>query len=262
MFEVEVIPQQPLILFSDDRFNTGRCQLWIPEGFATVRGFSSIYPHHVDWQQEDSTYTQQAGVESAFTSGSNFVEVEPGVLECAGVRSLKEKPVRWSTRLVFGEDRVDFSITVKNPNDTPLEKVAAALCFKFLEGDWWSDDTAFLLTSDGIKSISDLGRMGGAYNGFQAWLVDDESYDNPFYTDFWGFNSVRVTKPVWVSRCEEAGCSIVVACDAAYFIHSNPGNPCTDLAMKFGDLEPGTERTCAGYVEMTVRGVDDILQRV
>lgn len=259
MFKVEEIPGNPIIHFTHNQFNIGKCQLWIPEGFATMRGFSSIYPHHIDWQQEDSTFTQHAGVESAFTSGSNFVEVEPGVLDCAGVRSIKEKPVAWSTRLTFGEDRVDFSITVRNPNDVCLEKVAAALCFKFLEGDWWSDDTAFILTPDGIKSIADLGREGGMPNGFQAWLVDDESYDNPFYVDFWGFNAVRAVKPVWVSRCERAQCSIVAACDA-YFIHSNPGNPCTDIAMKFGDLEPEQERTCSGYIELTDKSVEEILK--
>ena len=92
--------------------------------------------------------------------------------------------------------------------------------------------------------------------------MENETYDNPFTREFWGFGVARVAAPVWVSRCEEAGCSVVVRCDSAYYIHSNAGNPCTDLAPKFGDLAAGASATCSGYIEFTKKSVNQIFEEL
>jgi hypothetical protein len=248
-----------MVQFSHDQFQVGRCQLWVPEGVTTDRGKACAYPHGMAWQHDGITLSQEATVNEAFGPG-NFVEVEPGVFECCGIRTRKEKPIPWRSSYRFGGDRVDFHLTVHNPHDETLAKLAGAVCFRFLEGDWWDDGTCFALTTNGIQSIAELGRTGGSPNTFQAWLLEGETYGNNFYREFWGFGEARVAAPVWASRCERAGCSVVIGCDAAYFIHSNAGNPCTDVAVRFGDLAPGATASREGYVEFTRKGVDEVFE--
>lgn len=236
-----------------EAFPQGACRIWLPEGIATARGFASIYPHSVTWQRDGNRLRHRGSVEQVY-GGGNFPEAEPGVLECAGVRMAKEPPVEWEVDCAIGENRVDFTLTVRNPNPEPLSAVAGAVCVKFLDAAWWSDETTHLVTTKGSRSIARLGRGAGMGNGFQAWLVEGEDYENRFYREFWGFNAERVVKPVWVS--EGPGFSVVVGCDAAYFIHSNPGNPCTDLAMKTGDLGPRESGSCSGFVEYRAGELD------
>jgi len=174
----------------------------------------------------------------------------------------KERPLPWCANYHFGDNRVDFSLSVSNPHNVVLPKVAAEVCFNFMRASWWRDDVCFLLTTEGVRSIAQLGRRGGQPNTFQAWLLKGETYDNPFTREFWGYGAARVETPIWVSRCEEAGCSVVVGCEAAYYIHSNAGNPCTDLAMKFGDLSAGTSAICSGYVEFTTKSVQQIFEEL
>jgi hypothetical protein len=258
VFTIEPVPEKSLVVFAHDRFAVGRCHLWLPEGVTTDRGKAGAYPHGMTWRREGDALSQEASVDETFGPG-NIIEVEPGVLECCGIRMHKEKPVPWRSWCRFGDDRVDFQLTVRNPHDETLPKVGAAVCFKFLDGEWWSDDVCLALTTEGVRSIAQLGRTGGQPNSFQAWLMEGESYDNHFYREFWGFGEARMAAPMWVSRCERAGCSVVITCDAAFFIHSNAGNPCTDLALRFGDLPPGATATRRGHLEFTTRGVEEIL---
>ena len=259
MFRLDPVKDKSVVGFSHDRLDVGVYRLWLPEAVGTEHGSAGTYPHGMTWQRDGNTLRQEATVDQVFGPG-NVHEVEPGVLECCGVRSRKEKPVPWTSSYRFGEDRVDFTLTVRNPRGETLDKVSGKMCFWFMEGGWWDDSVCWLLTRDGPRTIADLGRAGGLPNTFQAWLLEGETYDNPFTHEFWGINATRAVAPVWVSRCEKAGCSVVVSCEDAYYIHSNAGNPCTDLAMKFGDLAPGQEATCSGCIEFTTRGVDEIFR--
>ena len=258
MFNLNPVSNQSAVEFTHDHFQVGICRLWLPEAVSTDRGLAGVYPRGMAWQRSGDELVQEASAEQAFGPG-NVNEIEPGVLECCGIRMRKEEPLPWRSSYRFGDNRVDFSLTVHNPHNEALSKVAAAVCFKFMQASWWSDSVCFLLTTEGVRTIAQLGRTGGQPNTFQAWLLEGETYDNPFTREFWGFGDARVAAPIWVSRCEEAGCSIVLRCEAAYYIHSNAGNPCTDLALKFGDLAAGASATCSGYVEFTTKSVNQIL---
>jgi hypothetical protein len=257
MFSFNPLPNQSVVEFTHDRFQVGACSLWLPEAVSTDRGLAGVYPRGMTWQKDGDELVQAANVEQVFGPG-NVNEIEPGVLECCGIRMRKEKPLPWRASYRFGDDKVDFSLSVHNPHNETLPKVAAEVCFNFMRANWWSDSICFTLTTDGIRNIAQLGRNGGQPNTFQAWLLDGETYDNPFTSEFWGYGTAHVTAPVWVSRCEEAGCSVVVRCEKAYYIHSNAGNPCTDLALKFGDLAAGKSATCSGYIELTTKSIKTI----
>lgn len=261
MFTFNPVSNKSLVDFTHDRFKVGTCRLWLPEAVSTDRGLAGAYPHGMIWQREDDWLVQEASIEQTFGPG-NIYEVQPGLLECSGIRMRKEKPLPWRSSYHFGDERMDFSLSVYNPHNETLPKVAAEVCFKFMNASWWSDDVCFLLTTDGVRTIAQLGRTGGLPNTFQAWLSEGETYDNPFTSEFWGFGGSRVATPVWVSRCEEAGCSVVLRCEAAYFIHSNAGNPCTDLALKLGDLPAGAFAKCSGYVEFTEKSVNQIFEEL
>jgi len=42
-----------------------------------------------------------------------------------------------------------------------------------------------------------------------------------------------------ISENENNGICVGIQADRAYFLHSNRGNPCTDIMLSFGDTEPG-----------------------
>jgi hypothetical protein len=250
-----------IVEFTHDRFQVGACRLWLPEGVLTERGYANVYPRGMAWQRDGDKLVQEANIEHAFGPG-NVNEVEQGVLECYGIRTRKEQPLPWRASYCFGDDRVDFSLSVHNPHNETLSKVSAHVCLKFMQASWWSDNVCFLLTTDGVRTIAQLGRTVGLPNTFQAWLLEGETYDQPFYQEFWGYSAARAAAPVWVSWCEKAGCSVVLRCEDAYFIHSNAGNPCTDLALKFGDLAAGASATCSGYIEFTKKSVTQIFEEL
>ena len=261
MFSFNPVSNQSAVEFTHDRFQVGSCRLWLPEAVSTDRGLAGVYPDGMAWQKNGDELVQEASTEQVFGPG-NVNEIKPGILECCGIRMRKERPLPWRATYHFGDDRMDFSLSVCNPHNETLPKVAAEVCFKFMQASWWSDSVCFLLTTDGVRTIEQLGRAGGQPNTFQAWLLDDETYDNPFTREFWGYGVARVADPIWVSRCEKAGCSVVLGCETAYYIHSNAGNPCTDLALKFGDLAVGMSATCSGYIEFTTKSVNQIFEEM
>jgi len=270
MFNFNPLPNKSIVEFTHEYFNeVGPCRLWLPEAVNTDRGCAGVYPEGMSWHKNGSILVQNADTKQVFNLSQNVHEIKPGILECLGIVMLKEKPLPWRASYRFGDDRVDFSLSVYNPHNETLPKVSAAVCFKFMKAGWWSDSVCFLLTADGIRSISQLGRTGtakaakaGHRSVFQAWLLENETYDNPFTTQFWGYSKTRAAAPVWVSRCDKAGCSVVVVCKDAYYVHSNASNPCTDLALKFGDLEAGVSAVCSGYIQFTTKTARQVFKEL
>jgi len=101
-----------------------------------------------------------------------------------------------------------------------------------------------------VRSLAELGRNAGPNNGFEAYLLAGQSFDHVFYREFWGFNRHTLDVPVMVSEHGEAGLCVAISGPRAYFLHSNRGNPCTDIMLAFGDLEPGATAASAGRVEI------------
>jgi len=256
MFEYQLVSDTSEVILTHDRFPIGPIKLWVPEAVKCEAGASGVYPRGMAWSDRDGVLAQQCTLEQCFGPG-NYEEVAPGVLECCGIRYPNGPPLPWRSEVEAGDDRIDYALTVTNPHDHPVKNVSAAVCIVFRDAPWWNDDDCYMMTADGVKSISDLGRSAGLDNGFQAWLLEGETCNAEFTVRFWGFNPTEVTKPVWVVRAAEAGCSAVLSCSSATYIHSNPGNPCNDLSLKFGDIWPGGEATVRGRIELTDRDVSD-----
>ncbi len=227
----------------------GEMRLWVPEGIATNTGFSSIYPVGQAWVRQGSVWTHEVTEAGLFGPG-NFARVAPDTLECAGIRTPVDSPVRWTTTLRPTSDGVAFTIRLTHCGTQPLHKAGAAICLKFLKAPWWSDAGTLVCCDGREQSLADLGREAGLPNGFEAYLLAGESYDNVFYQQFWGFNRHRLDRPMMVSRNTAAGCCIVIEAPHAYFLHSNPRNPCTDVMLAFGDMQPGATVERGGCVKV------------
>ena len=130
MIKYEVIPESSQLYVAFEGSDIGRCKFWLPEGIGTPRGSAGVYPHGMNWLESASGLRQEATVDQVFGPG-NVKEVEPGVLECCGVRSVKEAPLPWTSSLAFADTRVDFSLSVHNPHAHALSDVCALLCLKF-----------------------------------------------------------------------------------------------------------------------------------
>lgn len=250
MIQYKVIPGTSQVFIAFEGSAVGKCKFWLPEGLATPRGFAGVYPHGMRWEESVSGLRQEATVDHVFGPG-NVKEVEPDVLECCGVRSVKEAPLPWTSSLAFHDMRVDFSLSVRNPHDHALPDVCALLCLKFMDASWWNLESCFFKTEAGVKSIAQTKWIDGKLPSFQKWhVVPNTPYDNAVKNVIWTSNPARVTSPMWVVQHGESGSLVVFACESAYYIHCNRNNPCNDIALAFGDIQPRQTIERHGYIEI------------
>ncbi len=225
----------------------GDLLLWVPEAIMSDTGASSAYPAGSAWATDGSFWVQTVWREQLFGPG-NCPQVEPGVLECAGIRFPMDSMVEWETSVRAEGDTISFAIKLTNVGDQTLRKAGAAVCLRFVQPDWWSDERTFVLSGPGVRSLAELGREAGRDNGFQAYLLRGQAYSHAFYREFWGFNRHRLDKSVMVSHHPGAGLCVGIETDSAYFLHSNRNNPCTDIMLGLGNVEPGQVAEAGGLV--------------
>jgi len=227
----------------------GDVRLWVPEAIMSNKGGCAVYPVGSDWKRDGNRLIHRVDRDGNF-SGSNLHRIDDETLECAGVRFPKDNPVAWQTTLVADADSVKFDIQLTNLGQRTIEKAGAAVCLKFLNAPWWADEHTFVRSAGHVLPLAELGRHAGQPNGFEAYLLEGEAFDNGFYREFWGFNRNRLDAPMMVSQCYPAGLGVMIRADRAYFLHSNAGNPCTDVMLAFGNIQPGATASSAGSVEI------------
>jgi hypothetical protein len=225
----------------------GDMRLWLPEAIMSNDGGSAVYPHGGPWERVGGRLVHRVD-ETGIYGGGNCPRIDEHTFECAGIRFPVESPVHWTTTLTPGASSVAFEIELTNVGGRPIRKACAAICLKFLQGAWWKDESVYVRSGGAVRSLAELGRDAGRPNAFQAYLLVGESFDNVFYQEFWGFSRYRLDTPVMVSEHAGAGLRVGITAERAHFLHSNRGNPCTDVAMAFGDLAPGATATTAGRV--------------
>jgi hypothetical protein len=227
----------------------GEIKLWVPEAIISNEGFSAVYPTGHSWQMRRDRLNHEVPATGTLGAG-NCPLVDENHFECAGIRVPRDSMVRWTTEVEAKSDGVEFEIELTNVGHRMIQKAGAAICIKFMDGSWWSAERTYVLSNGEVRSLAELGWDAGQPNSFQAWLLDGESFDNVFYQRFWGFNRHRLDKAVMVSRHPEADLCVVVEAAAAYFLHCNKGNPCTDLMLAFGDVKPGKTAEASGQIRI------------
>ena len=235
----------------------GSLRLWVPEGIATNTGISAVYPVG-QWRQQGGKLVQRIPHEDSCGLG-NFPKIDENTFECAGIRIPADSPVEWETDVGVGGRSVSFRIRLTNLGRQRLHKAGAAICLRFLNAPWWSDAATFVPSGGKLTPLADLGMEAGMPNSFQAYLVKGESYDNVFYREFWGFNRHRLDRPVMVSANSAADVCVGIQSDRAYFLHCNRGNPCTDIMLAFGDVEPAATAVAEGVVWIREGSPEDLL---
>jgi len=231
----------------------GPVRLWVPEGIMSERGTASIYPRAEGWTWDGSSWRQKVGPEGLF-GGGNAGLVDADTAQCVGIEMARESVVSWETQVRLQPDGVEFSIVLTNLGSKPIYKTGAAICAKLAEAPWWSDDRVFVRSEGRWRSLAELGRSAGRDEVFEAYLLAGESFDNVFYHQFWGVNPHRLDAPIMIAErpdreADSAGtgdCALAISGERAYFLHSNRENPCTDVMLAFGDLEPGETRSSRG----------------
>jgi hypothetical protein len=237
----------------------GDLRLWLPEAIHTNTGTSSCYPKVESWRNEGESLIQDVREEELFGPG-NCERIDAGTLEVQGIRFPVDCPVVWRAEVMPREDGVFFSIELANRGGTVMRKACAAVCSSFLGARWWKEETAYVISEGKIRSLFELGRDAGRPNDFQAYLVVGESFDHIFYHEYWGINEARLDLPVIVSENPEHRICTCIAGDRAYFLHSNRGNPCTDIMLAFGDIAPGESAVSRGQLWFQEGGVEEAIE--
>lgn len=232
----------------------GEMRLWVPEGIMSEAGASSVYPRGGEWEGGAFRLSQQVN-EDQLIGGGNCPLIDDHTFECCGFRFPLDEPVRWNTTVEARNGSVVFEIEITNTGGGTIRKAGAAVCLKFHEAGWWSDDRTFVVSGGEVKALAELGRGAGADDVFEAYLLEGAEFDHPFYRGFWGFNDHRLDIPVMASENPEAGTAVVIRAEAAYFLHSNRDNPCTDVMLAFGDVAPDETARARGEVRI-LRGSD------
>lgn len=236
----------------------GRLLLWLPEVITSNTGASAVYPVGGAWAREGESLVQEIGPDACFGPG-NCPRVDERTLECVGIRFPVDQPVSWRTSLRVREDGVEFQLRVTNLGRQRIERAGAAVCVSFLGAQWWHDEHVFVRSGGALCTLADLGRDAGLCNGFQMYLLHGETLDHVFYREFWGLNAHRLDVPVMVSECADTGTCVVVYGERAYALHSNTGNPCTDLLLAFGDVAPGASAEAAGGIRVVKGAAEELL---
>ncbi|MCX5660602.1 MAG: hypothetical protein NTW19_12900 [Planctomycetota bacterium] len=242
----------------------GDLNLWVPEAITTDAGNAAVYPVGEPWTRTCRGWRQRVPASGAIGPG-NAPLADPNTFECLGIRFPYEGRVEWETNVEprdLSETGVDFDIRLRNVGTTPMRKAGAAVCVKFLNRAWWRDEDVLVQSGRQVRSLAELGRDAGQPNGFQAWLVEGESISHRFFHEFWGINRHRLDHPTMVSRNAESGWCSAVHAQHAYMLHSNRGNPCTDILLAFGDLAPGESRLATGKIDFHQGPAEEMLMRV
>jgi hypothetical protein len=224
----------------------GNLQLWVPEAIESNTGDSAIYSVGKPWVVHDGRFIHE--VEGPGILGPGNYSIENDTVECAGIRYPLDSPVRWTTTVERGRQSVSFCLRLTNVGDQTIHKACAAICLKFQDASWWADEHVYVRSGNQVCRLSDLGPGTGLVDGFEAYLLKGESFDHVFYREFWGISRHRLDRPIMISEHPEAGLCVGVSGDRAYFLHSNKGNPCTDIMLAFGDLRPGQTAESTGEV--------------
>lgn len=224
----------------------GNICLWVPEAICTNTGNSASYPVGT-WQGTSQELRQVIPAEQAYGPGNCF-RINRNTFERAGIRIPCDNPVQWETNVIAEDQHVKFTIHLKNVGNTLMRKAAGAICLKFLKASWWSDETVFTPIDGQPVSLQQLSRNAGRPNGFQAYLLKNQTYDQIFFREYWGFNECRIDRALLVSENTEARICVGIQSNFAYFMHSNMGNPCTDMMLAFGDIAPGESAVASGMI--------------
>jgi len=258
--QVTPVKRLPQVIISAEA--VGDLRLWIPEAVMSNVGTASIYPVGDEWQEKNKSMHHIVNEKNLFAHAT-FKKIDKQTIEFYGSRLPLDGPVRWNTKVKKGQDdSVEFEIQLTNKGTREMKKACAAVCLKFNNAPWWADERTYVLSGGEIKTLADLGRDAGRRyhpNPFQLYLLKDESFDNRFYHDVWGVNRNTLDHPVMISEHRKAGLCVGITAVKAYFLHSNRGNPCTDLMLAFGDLAPGQTVTSSGRVWIKRGSAKEIL---
>ncbi len=225
----------------------GDLRLWLPEAIMSNNGACAVYPSGSQWYRQGAKLVQDIDPAQSIGPG-NCPLVADRTFECCGIRFPYEGPVSWQAVAEVKHGQVYFRIKLKNESERPINKAAAAICLKFMNRQVWNDQYVFVLSDSEVRALRDIRGENGILNGFEAFLLRGQTYDNVFYHRAWGISPHTLDVPVMVSEFSAAGQCVGIEADRAYFLHSNKGNPCTDIAMAFGDLAPGASAESKGQV--------------
>ena len=229
-----------------EQAGVGSLLLWIPEAINSDKGNSAVYPRGT-WTMNEGVFEQRVRHQDTVGPG-NCPKIDDQTFECGGIHIPADNPVEWTTVLDTSGSTIRFSIELRNLGKTPIYKAGAAVCLKFEDADWWSDETTFVSSGGKLVSLSKLGRDAGQPNGFQAYLIAGQEYNHVFWREYWGFNRHRLDKPFMISQNTDREVCVGIDSERAHFLHSNPGNPCTDIMLNFGDVSPRGVSRASGFV--------------
>jgi hypothetical protein len=246
-------PSSPELILTGPR-EIGRVRLWVPEAVMSVPGAAAIYPRGQAWRCDGDVWRQTVDEKSLFAA-EQVKKVNDRELEFQQMRLALAGPVRWETEVRAKDDVVSFTIRLTNTGQEPIKQAGAAVCAKFLDGKtWWSDETTWVSIDSLPYPLSELGRKSSHFykpNPFQVYMLQLKSFDNPFYRQVWGINSNALWRAIMASENRQAHMSVAVSAEKAYFMHCNRGNPCTDVMLAFGDIEPGKTAAATGQIQLS-----------
>jgi hypothetical protein len=248
MIRLEPIDNSTMIRVHTGNPSIGNLRLWVPEAVVSNSGISAVYPVS-SWFERGRDWGQSVSGEDIVGPGS-YRRVDETTFESRGRRFPADNPVEWTTHVSATETAVDFTMELRNLGNSLIQKAGAAICLRFLDAGWWSAETAFVISNGRLRSLAELDSDSGEPREYQAYLLEDQSYDNIIYTEGWRFSRHRVQKPFLVSQNTTARACVLIHAQNAYFVHRNIGNegPCTDLMLAFGDVGAGEVAKASGCI--------------
>jgi hypothetical protein len=171
---------------------------------------------------------------------------------------------RVAVRCEAESEGVRFNIRLTNTSTRHWRRAFVHLCLSHRDAPGFARTAAvWLKTAAGLSSGTQWKRSPGLYAAFALLLFRDSETGDPFYTDYIRAEGNPRARGRYVFGCDPARpmCAGIAAVCPLFFMN-NQANPCTDVALEFGDLAAGQTGEGSGRVYILTGGPAEFVRRV
>jgi len=143
-----------------------------------------------------------------------------------------------------------YTVTVTNLEGQHWTNACAFPCFNQSEAPTFEDrdmERTFMPVGSELRRLIDIPRVKSlSGRPFQVFLL--EGVDERTLLDFGCTNPLRASGGYMITESRDGSWSVGVACESPVLLFNNQEISCIHACPSFGDLAPGTQRSCSGEI--------------
>lgn len=257
---IEGQPGKANLVLRDSRAPGEVWHLRIPETVHEDAGFvaSSTPPSGIEWRRLGPQIGYELDVPRATPDLSYMARQKPPRTPAL------PGSYRIAVRCEAEAESVRFALRLTNTSARDWRSAFVHLCLSHRDAPRFARSGAvWLRTALGLSAGTEWKRSPGQYAAFALLLFRDSETRDPFYTDYIRAEGNARARGRYVFGCDNARPMCVgIAAARPLFFMNNQANPCTDVAVAFGDLAAGETGEGSGRVYIVPGGPEEFVRHV